>query len=141
QPLAGVRVYPNPADGRHRGDTVPRVRGDAVRRDPGLAGYFAHRHTDDVRAVAQAGGAARTTVPRERTRLRLDTWRVRSEPLLHVAPFGIYPCPGAIHYCPEHLFGDHHSEGLLSAAGRRSAPGRHSSRSRHFISNHANAPG
>ncbi len=54
EPVADRGVHPDPADGRHRRAPVPRVRGDAVDRDPHLAGRLADDHADDVRAPAAA---------------------------------------------------------------------------------------
>ena len=68
--VADRRLHPHPADGRHRRPPLPRVRGDAVGGDPGLAGRVAHHDADDVRAAARAGRRTpRGPVPRvERAR-------------------------------------------------------------------------
>ena len=58
QRLAGGGVHSDSADGRHRGPTVPRVRGDAVGRDRRLLAGFADHHADDVRVAAEAGDEA-----------------------------------------------------------------------------------
>ncbi len=61
EPVAGGGVHAHPADGRHHRPPVPRIRGDAVGRDPGLAAGVAVDHADDVRlfpAPPAAGGRA-----------------------------------------------------------------------------------
>ena len=53
EPLADRGVHPDPADGRHRRPAVPRIRHDAVGRDPDLAGRLADDDADDVRPAAR----------------------------------------------------------------------------------------
>ena len=43
EPVAGGGVHAHPADGRHHRPPVPRIRDDAVDRDPGLAAGVAYR--------------------------------------------------------------------------------------------------
>ena len=52
------RVHSDPVDGRHRGPVLPRVRGDAVGRDPDFAGALADDDADDVLAPPASGRGA-----------------------------------------------------------------------------------
>ena len=52
EPVADRRIHPDPGDARNRRRAVPRIRGDAVGRDPVFAADFTHGHTDDVRVPA-----------------------------------------------------------------------------------------
>ena len=72
EPVARRRLHSDPADGRHRRAPLPRVRHDAVDRDPGVVGGVADHDADDVRAPSarQAGTPAGPAVARVRTRLQ-----------------------------------------------------------------------
>jgi len=59
--IADRGVHPDLADGRHRRPAVPRVRGGAVGRRPGVAGGVADHDADDVRPAA---APARRSCPR-----------------------------------------------------------------------------
>jgi multidrug efflux pump len=63
--LAGGRLRAHPAHGRNHRPPLPRIRGHAVRRDPGLAGGLVDDHADDVcpRVAAAERAKARTFVP------------------------------------------------------------------------------
>ncbi len=62
QRFAGGRVHPHPADERHRGPVVPRIRRDAVRGDRRLAGRVADDDAHDVRPPAARSCRAEATV-------------------------------------------------------------------------------
>ena len=49
--VAGGRVHPDPADGRHRGPAIPRICGDAEYCDCGVAAGVADDDADDVREI------------------------------------------------------------------------------------------
>ncbi len=54
QPVAGGRLHPHPAHGRHRRPALPRVRRHAVGRHRRLAGRLADGDADDVRQASAA---------------------------------------------------------------------------------------
>ncbi len=58
QLFADRGVPADPADGRHRRPSVPRIRHDVVAGDPGVAGDLTHHHADDVRVVPAAAKSA-----------------------------------------------------------------------------------
>ena len=80
EPVADRGVRPDPADGRHRRPAVPRIRGDAVGRDPDLAGGLADHDADDVRLSARSGREREhgRLYRAERARLRRDAARSTS---------------------------------------------------------------
>ena len=67
--VAGGGVHSAADDGRRGGPAVPRIRGDAVGRDRGFAGRFAHHDAHDVRLHAEGAHSrtARSTSASERT--------------------------------------------------------------------------
>ena len=79
EPVADRGVYTDPVDAGHRRPAVPRIRRDAVDRDPDLAGDLAHRHAEHVRLSAEAprrtafqgalGGVGRSAVRTVQERL------------------------------------------------------------------------
>ena len=79
--VADRGVHPDPVHGRHRRARLPRVRGHALGRDPGLARGFAHADADDVRAAARAaaGGRPRPAVSGGRAGVRRDPARLRAQ--------------------------------------------------------------
>ena len=87
--VADRGVHSDPADGRHRRAPVPRIRGDAVGGDPGVAGGVADHHADDVRLPAEAARArseAQPALSREPAGLRLAARSLPDQPLHGVAP-------------------------------------------------------
>ena len=63
EPVAGRRVHPVHVDRRHRRAAVPRVHGDAVGRDPDLAGDLPDHDADDVLAPARVATASKQPAP------------------------------------------------------------------------------
>ena len=80
--VAGGGVHPHPADGRHHRPVVPRIRGGALDRDPGVARRLAHHHADDVLRAAARESGARQVVPGEREGLRPAAQGLRAQPAL-----------------------------------------------------------
>ena len=61
QHFARRGLHSDPADGRNRRAALPRVRHDAVDRDPRVDGHLPDDDADDVRDPAQAAAARRST--------------------------------------------------------------------------------
>ena len=70
QRLAGRRLYSHPIDGWYRRATIPRICRDPLDRDSRIPGYFPDHHAHAGAKLLEAGGRARTLVPRQRAHLR-----------------------------------------------------------------------
>ena len=92
--FACCRIHPDSADGRHGGQALSGIRGDALRGDHGLAPRVAHHDADDVRHDPEAGEerATRHPVPRKRTVVQLDARSLRKESSLGARPLPVHAC-------------------------------------------------
>ena len=120
------------------GRLLPRVRGHAVGRDPGLAGGVAHHHADDVRAAAAAGDASAAGAGSTRGASAAS----RRCSAATSARLGVGAATTARSRCscslgtvaPQRLSLRDRSQGLLPAAGHRPAHRRASRPTRAFRS-------
>ena len=132
QPVADRGVHADPADGRHRRPAVPRIRDDAVARDPGLAGDLADHDADDVRAVPAADAErAADAAAHACSTARWASMRARSAGRCVTALLVMLVLAG--HHRPQRLSVRHRAEGLLPAAGHRPADRRHAGRPEHLV--------
>ena len=137
--VADRRLHSDSADGRHRGQALPRVRRHAFGRDCRFAAGLADHHADALRQVSQVAGREppRPHLSRQRRRLQLAAQRIRRGSALGAAP----PVADAVradrHLCAQHLPLHHRAQGILSAAGHGAAGRPDHGGAGHQLSRHA----
>jgi multidrug efflux pump len=123
---------------RNRRAIVPRVCRHAFRRHPGLPGHVADHHADDVRAPVEAQERRKTRafLSCERTDFRRRVEQLSHYPGLGARARAHHDADTGGYGRLQHLPVQHHTEGLLSAAGR-GTPVRHCpGRPEHFLPAH-----
>ena len=134
-PVARRRLHPHAAHGWLRGPLFPRIRGNAVGGDPGLAGGVAHHHPHDVRPAAPVGeGTPPGPAPRvERARFRGAPPELRAHAGVGAGSQPGHGARSGRNRGPQRLSLRDRSQGLLPATGHGPAHGAHPGRSERFL--------
>ena len=133
------RFYSDSADGRHRGQALPRVRRHPQRGHCRLAAGIAHMHAHAVRAVSEAARRKppRSHLPIQRRRLSAASLRIQRRAALGVAPSDDDALRAHRNLCTQHLPLHNRSQGLFSAAGHGPAGWPNHGCAGHQLSRHA----
>ena len=115
---------------------LPRIRGDALSRDPHLDGHLAHDDADDVRPAAQhppQGRAEGALPPLERRRLSDRAHRLQALADVGAQPQALDALRAPRDGGDERLAVHDHTEGLLPRAGHWAHVRLHPGRPEHLV--------